>query len=89
VHPAQPQEAELNNLISDPSKPHSKRGGPKYIAPYTPSHLKDMIQVLTNLLERYRDDRALAPILVEYIDVVARRSEGPPEDANTVIEEDG
>jgi len=65
--------------------PQSKRGGPKYIAPYTPQQLKDLIQVLTQLLERYRDDKDLAPILVSYIDEAARRSKGPPEDENTIV----
>ncbi len=65
----------------------SKRGGPKYIAPYSPQQLKDLIGVLTQLLERYRDDKDLAPILVSYIDEAAKRSEGPPEDENTVVVE--
>ncbi len=63
----------------------SKRGGPKYTAPFNPQQLKDLIQVLTQLLERYRDDKDLAPILVSYIDEAAKRSEGPPEDENTVV----
>lgn len=65
----------------------SKRGGPKYIAPYNPQQLKDLIGVLTQLLERYRDDKDLAPILVSFIDEAARRSEGPPEDENTIVVE--
>jgi hypothetical protein len=87
-----PQEGEAENNLtpltgieSNPNDPHSKRGGPKYIAPYNERQLKDMIQVLTQLLERYRDDKALAPILVSYIDTVAERAEGPPEDTNTVV----
>ena len=31
--------------------------------------------VLTQLLERYRDEKALAPVLVRYIDEVERRIE--------------
>mmetsp|Transcript_11785 Transcript_11785/g.17897 ORF Transcript_11785/g.17897 Transcript_11785/m.17897 type:complete len:329 (+) Transcript_11785:251-1237(+) len=63
----------------------SKRGGPKYTAPYNPTQLKDLIQVLTQLLERYRDDKDLAPILVSYIDEAARRSNGENEDENTLV----
>merc|ERR1712194_246122 len=36
--------------------PESKRGGPDYIAPFNEPQLKALIQVLTQLLERYRDD---------------------------------
>lgn len=65
--------------------PQSKRGGPNYTAPYTPRHLQDLIHVLTQLLEKYRDDKDLAPILVSYIEEAAKRSRGPPEDENTVV----
>jgi hypothetical protein len=65
--------------------PQSKRGGPKYIAPYNPRQLRDLINMLTELLERYRDDKDLAPILVSYIDEAARRSRGPSEDEHTVV----
>lgn len=58
---------------SDPNRPDSHRSGPKYVAPYTEKQLRDMIQVLSALLERYRDERALAPVLVGYIDEVERR----------------
>lgn len=61
---------------SDPNKPESQRSGPKYIAPYSEKQLRDMIQVLSALLERYRDERALAPVLVGYIDEVEKRVRG-------------
>jgi hypothetical protein len=64
----------------------SKRGGPKYIAPYNHNESKDMMNVLTNLLEKYRKDEAINSVLVSYIDEVARRAEGPPEDENTKVE---
>jgi len=64
--------------LSDPAAPQSKRSGPKYIAPYTENQFKDLMQVLTMLLERYRDEKALAPILVKYIDEVDRRLVEPP-----------
>jgi hypothetical protein len=64
----------------------SKRGGPKYIAPYNHNELKGMMNVLTNLLEKYRKDEAINSVLVSYIDEVARRAEGPPEDENTKVE---
>jgi hypothetical protein len=67
--------------------PQSKRGGPKYIAPYTQQQLQDLISVLTQLLDRYRDDKDLVPVLVSYIDEAAKRSRGPPEDENTVVVE--
>lgn len=64
----------------------SKRGGPKYIAPYTPAQLKAMMNMLTNLLERYRKDNGINSVLVSYIDEVARRAQGPSEDENTQVE---
>ena len=63
----------------------SKRGGPKYIAPFNEIQLKDMLNVLTQLLERYRSDEEINSVLVSYIDEVARRAEGPPEDLNTIV----
>jgi len=65
---------------SDPNRPESHRSGPKYLAPYSEKQLRDMIQVLSALLERYRDERALAPVLVGYIDEVEKRvrGEAPP-----------
>lgn len=57
----------------------------KYLAPFNKRQLRDVIQILTQLLERYRDDRGLAPILVSYIDEVAQRSKGPPEDKNPIL----
>lgn len=57
------------------AKPDSKRSGPKYVPPYTEQQRKDMILMLSALLERYRDDPQLAPVLVGYIDEVARREE--------------
>lgn len=65
----------------------SKRGGPKYIAPYNQKQLRDMMNVLTNLLEKYRNDKAINAALVSYIDEVARRAQGPPEDENTIVKE--
>ena len=38
--------------------------------PYTEHQRKEVVIVLTQLLERYRDDSDLAPVLVEYIDLV-------------------
>jgi len=61
--------------ISDPARPQSKRSGPKYVAPYTETQFRDLMSVLTQLLERYRDEKALAPVLVRYIDEVERRIE--------------
>jgi len=46
-----------------------------YVAPFNRRQLRDIIQVLTQLLERYRDEIVLAPILVKYIDEAAKRSE--------------
>merc|ERR1719210_1796203 len=60
--------------------PNSKRSGPQYVAPYTPRQLQDMINMLTQLMERYRDQQSITPIIVRYIDEVARRGGGPPED---------
>lgn len=65
----------------------SKRAGPKYIAPYTPQQLKDMLNVLTNLLEKYRGHPEINSVLVSYIDEVARRAQGPNEDENTFVED--
>lgn len=63
----------------------SKRGGPKYVAPFSVEELKDTTNVLTTLLEKYRNDEPINSILVSYIDEVARRVEGPPEDENTIV----
>jgi len=54
----------------------------KYDPPYNKQQLKDMIQIMTQLLERYRDDKELAPVLVAYIDEVAQRSKSAPDDIN-------
>mmetsp|Transcript_21360 Transcript_21360/g.25446 ORF Transcript_21360/g.25446 Transcript_21360/m.25446 type:complete len:484 (+) Transcript_21360:91-1542(+) len=54
----------------------------KYDPPYNKQQLKDMIQILTQLLERYRDDEQLAPVLVAYIDEVAQRSQAALDDNN-------
>lgn len=77
--------ANSTEVTAVPNDMESKRGGPKYTAPYNPQQLKDLIQVLTQLLERYRDDKDLAPILVSYIDEAARRSNGENEDENTLV----
>ena len=61
--------------LSNPAAPQSKRSGPKYVAPYTEMQFRDLMAVLTQLLERYRDEKALAPVLVRYIDEVERRIE--------------
>jgi hypothetical protein len=45
------------------------------VRPYTESQRKEMVIVLTQLLELYQDDRVLAPLLVSYIDQVARQHE--------------
>jgi len=63
----------------------SKRGGPKYITPFDKTQLREMMGVLSNLLESYRNDASIHQVLVEYIDEVARRAEGPPEDENTNV----
>ena len=73
------KESKINKVQVNPE---SKRGGPDYIAPFNEPQLKALIQVLTQLLERYRDDKDLAPILVSYIEDAAIRSRGPPEDEN-------
>ncbi len=68
--------------------PQSKRGGPKYIAPFTREQLRTTMNVLTTLLERFKNDEpVMTNILIQYIDEVARRAEGPPEDENTIITE--
>jgi len=54
----------------------------KYDPPYNKQQLKDMIQILTQLLERYRDNDELAPVLVAYIDEVAQRSQTAVDDNN-------
>ncbi len=64
---------------------HSKRGGPKYVAPYSQGQLQAMTNVLTTLLEKYRQKDDINSILVSYIDEVAKRAEGPPEDENTQV----
>lgn len=61
--------------LSNPAAPQSKRSGPKYVAPYTETQFRDLMSVLTQLLERYRDEKSLAPVLVRYIDEVERRIE--------------
>jgi hypothetical protein len=43
--------------------------------PYSENQRKEVVIVLTQLLELYRDDRVLAPVLVDYIDRVARAHE--------------
>ena len=43
--------------------------------PYSENQRKEVVIVLTQLLELYRDDRVLAPVLVDYIDQVARAHE--------------
>ena len=78
-----PQVKQNGNQIVDQE---SKRGGPKYIAPYSEAQLKDMLNVLTKLLEKYRNNEAINYSLVRYIDEVAKRAGGPPEDLNTVVE---
>ncbi len=45
---------------------------------YTEYQRKEVVAVLTQLLERYRDDRELAPVLVEYIDLVTKEIGGHP-----------
>lgn len=44
--------------------------------PYTESQKKEAVVVLTQLLERYSENDAVAPLLVEYIDEVVNRREG-------------
>lgn len=78
-HKINHKESKMEKVEVDPE---SKRGGPDYIAPFNEPQLKALIQVLTQLLERYRDDKDLAPILVTYIEDTAIRSRGPPEDEN-------
>ncbi|KAI2498719.1 hypothetical protein MHU86_15786 [Fragilaria crotonensis] len=46
--------------------------------PYAEYQRKEVVAVLTQLLERYRDDRDLAPVLVEYIDQVTKEFGGHP-----------
>lgn len=46
--------------------------------PYTEYQRKEIVAILTQLLERYRDDRELAPVLVEYIDQVTKEFGGHP-----------
>lgn len=53
----------------------------KYDPPYNKQQLRHMIQILTQLLERYRDDDELAPVLVAYIEV-AQRSQAAVDDNN-------
>mmetsp|Transcript_20347 Transcript_20347/g.26812 ORF Transcript_20347/g.26812 Transcript_20347/m.26812 type:complete len:363 (-) Transcript_20347:262-1350(-) len=61
--------------LSDPTNPNSHRSGPTYTPPYTKQQLKDLLSTLTALLERYREEKSLAPILVGYIDAVEKRGE--------------
>ena len=73
------------NVDSAVKDVESKRAGPKYIAPFNHDQLRDMMNVLTNVLEKYRNDEAINAVLISYIDEVARRAQGPPEDENTVV----
>lgn len=74
---------DLKNVTTEDLE--SKRGGPKYIAPYNHGQLRDMLNVLTDLLEKYRNEKAINAILESYIVEVARRAQAPPEDENTVV----
>jgi hypothetical protein len=73
------------NVDSAVKDVESKRAGPKYIAPFNHDQLRDMMNVLTNVLEKYMNDEAINAVLISYIDEVARRAQGPPEDENTVV----
>ena len=46
---------------------------PRYDPPFTPSQFRDIALVLSQLLEKYSNERSLAPIIVGYMDDVQRR----------------
>ena len=47
-----------------------------YSRPFIEKQIKDMVVALAQLLEKYRDDKVLAPILVQYIDQVTVNASG-------------
>ena len=46
---------------------------PRYDPPFTPSQFRDIALFLSQLLEKYSNERSLAPIIVGYMDDVQRR----------------
>lgn len=46
---------------------------PRYDPPFTPSQFRDIALVLSQLLEKYSNERSLAPSIVDYMDDVQRR----------------
>lgn len=46
---------------------------PRYDPPLTPSQFRNIALVLSQLLEKYSNERSLAPIIVRYMDDVQRR----------------
>ena len=46
---------------------------PRYDPPFTPSQFRDIALVLSQLLEKYSNERGLTPIIVGYMDDVQRR----------------
>lgn len=46
---------------------------PRYDPPFTPSQFRDIALVLSQLLEKYSNERSLTPIIVGYMDDVQRR----------------
>ena len=77
-----PQQGMQHFSEVNPINPKSHRDGPSYIAPFTDKQLRDIIQVLSTLLEKYRYERSLAPVLVEYTDEVQRRITDAAKDNN-------
>lgn len=45
----------------------------RYDPPFTPSQFRDIALVLSQLLEKYSNERSLAPIIIGYMDDVQRR----------------
>uniref|UniRef100_A0A6V2G186 Sulfotransferase domain-containing protein n=1 Tax=Ditylum brightwellii TaxID=49249 RepID=A0A6V2G186_9STRA len=61
--------------LSDPSRPNSHRDGPKYIPPYNLQQLNAVKSMLSSLLDKYREESSLNPVLRKYIHEAEMREE--------------
>ena len=71
----QKQKQEKNSKNSELTTEELLERDPNF-RPYTKSQRKEVVIVLAQLLELYRDDKVLTPILVDYIDEVEKRYMG-------------
>jgi len=79
---------EIQQQLVAEADPQSKRGGPKYIAPFTQEQQRHIMNTLTTMMERFKNEPVMRTLLAEYIDELARRAEGPPEDENTIVSQE-